>query len=85
MSSVYPWLFMIVDTLLARLWYFCGDAAGSEVQICVDVAKALAASGTRARVVSMPCWELFEDQDEAYQLSGELFESVGRRKRRCAR
>ncbi|CAM9952949.1 unnamed protein product [Pylaiella littoralis] len=44
-------------------------ATGSEVHICVDVAKALAAAGTRARVVSMPCWELFEDQDEAYQLS----------------
>ncbi|CAM9468638.1 unnamed protein product [Ectocarpus sp. 6 AP-2014] len=43
-------------------------ATGSEVQICVDVAKALAASGTQARVVSMPCWELFEQQDEAYQL-----------------
>ncbi|CAM9415762.1 unnamed protein product, partial [Hapterophycus canaliculatus] len=43
-------------------------ATGSEVSICVDVAKALGASGTRARVVSMPCWELFEPQDEAYQL-----------------
>ena len=46
--------------------------AGSEVQICVDVAKALGESGTRARVVSMPCWELFEEQDQAYQLSGAL-------------
>lgn len=43
---------------------------GSEVQICVEVAKALGASGTRARVVSMPCWELFEVQPEGYQLSG---------------
>lgn len=36
----------------------------------MDVAKALGASGTQARVVSMPCWELFEKQDEGYQLQG---------------
>ena len=46
---------------------------GSEVQICVDVAKAMASSGSRVRVVSMPCWELFEAQDQAYQLEGKLF------------
>lgn len=46
-------------------------STGSEVQICVDVAKALGSSGTRTRVVSMPCWELFENQGEAYQLEGE--------------
>lgn len=45
--------------------------SGSEVQICVDVAKALGATGTRTRVVSMPCWELFESQAQKYQLSGE--------------
>lgn len=49
---------------------------GSEVQICVDVAKALGASGTRTRVVSMPCWSLFEDQGEAYQLEGEKISSL---------
>lgn len=37
----------------------------------MDVAKALGGTGTRTRVVSMPCWSLFEDQDEAYQLEGE--------------
>ena len=46
--------------------------AGSEVQICVDVAKAMGAAGVRVRVVSMPCWELFEAQSMAYQLEGEL-------------
>lgn len=54
--------------------FFCSLSAhstGSEVQICVDVAKALGTSGLRARVVSMPCWELFEGQDEAYQLEGQ--------------
>lgn len=38
----------------------------------MDVAKALGAAGTRVRVVSMPCWELFEAKDKAYQLSGEI-------------
>ncbi|GJM39524.1 MAG: transketolase [Acidimicrobiales bacterium] len=36
---------------------------GSEVAVCVDAAKALTAAGIAARVVSMPCWELFEAQD----------------------
>ena len=33
---------------------------GSEVAVCVDAAKLLAAEGIAARVVSLPCWELFE-------------------------
>jgi transketolase len=40
---------------------------GSEVALCVDAAVLLAADGIRARVVSMPCWELFEAQDAAVQ------------------
>jgi transketolase len=40
---------------------------GSEVQICVEAHEALAKEGIRSRVVSMPSWELFEDQDKAYQ------------------
>ena len=40
---------------------------GSEVQVCVDAATVLAESDVTARVVSMPCWELFEQQDEDYQ------------------
>jgi transketolase len=40
---------------------------GSEVSICVDAAKLLSADGLRVRVVSMPCWELFELQGEDYQ------------------
>ncbi|MDG2027508.1 MAG: transketolase [Acidimicrobiales bacterium] len=36
---------------------------GSEVSVCVEAADALAASGIAARVVSMPCWELFEQLD----------------------
>ncbi len=42
-------------------------ATGSEVALCVDVYEKLAAEGVRARVVSMPSWELFEQQDEAYR------------------
>jgi transketolase len=42
-------------------------ATGSEVSIAMDARAALAAEGVRAAVVSMPCWELFERQDEAYR------------------
>ncbi len=44
-------------------------ASGSEVALALDAARRLAADGTRARVVSMPCWELFEAQPEAYRSS----------------
>ncbi len=40
---------------------------GSEVQLCVKAAASLAAEGTGARVVSMPCWELFDRQDDSYK------------------
>jgi len=40
---------------------------GSEVAVAVDAAAQLAASGVRARVVSLPCWEWFETQDDAYR------------------
>ena len=40
---------------------------GSEVAVCVDAAAELAASGVRARVVSMPCWEAFEARSPAQQ------------------
>ncbi len=40
---------------------------GSEVWVCVAAAEALASDGITARVVSMPCWSLFEEQDDDYQ------------------
>jgi transketolase len=40
---------------------------GSEVQLCVGAAEKLKAEGKKVRVVSMPSWELFEAQDEAYK------------------
>jgi transketolase len=42
-------------------------ATGSEVSLCVEAAALLSQAGVRARIVSMPSWELFEDQDEAYR------------------
>ncbi|MBP3958179.1 transketolase [Gemmata sp. G18] len=40
---------------------------GSELSMCVDAAEKLAAEGIKARVVSLPSWELFEKQDQAYR------------------
>ena len=42
---------------------------GSEVSLCVEAYEQLKKEGVRARVVSMPSWELFEEQDEAYKKS----------------
>ncbi len=63
--------------LLARGAYvLSGDApgpeivlvgTGSEVWVCVAAAQLLESEGIRARVVSMPSWELFEEQDKSYQ------------------
>ena len=39
---------------------------GSELSLCVEAYEALAREGVAARVVSMPSWELFEEQDAAY-------------------
>ena len=42
-------------------------ATGSEVYLCIDAYEKLKAEGIRARVVSMPSWELFEHQDASYR------------------
>jgi transketolase len=42
-------------------------ATGSEVGLCLQAWEALTAEGIRARVVSLPCWELFDAQDQAYR------------------
>jgi transketolase len=63
---------------LARGAYVLADAdggkpdvlllgTGSEVSLCVDAYETLKADGIKARVVSMPSWELFDDQDQAYR------------------
>ena len=42
-------------------------ATGSEVYLCIDACEKLRAEGIRARVVSMPSWDLFERQDQSYR------------------
>jgi transketolase len=42
-------------------------ATGSELSLCADAAEKLTAEGIKARVVSLPSWELFEKQDKAYR------------------
>jgi transketolase len=43
-------------------------ATGSELEIALKARDMLEANGIGTRVVSMPCWELFEDQDAAWRL-----------------
>jgi len=40
---------------------------GSEVQLCVGAYERLIAEGVKARIVSMPCWRLFEEQPIEYR------------------
>ncbi len=42
-------------------------ATGSELHLAMGAADLLEAEGITARVVSLPCWELFERQDDAYR------------------
>jgi transketolase len=42
-------------------------ASGSELSLAVDAHRRLAGEGIRARVVSMPSWEIFEEQTQAYR------------------
>ncbi len=42
-------------------------ATGSEVALCVEAFEKLKAEGVKARVVSMPSWELFEHQPQEYR------------------
>jgi transketolase len=63
---------------LARGGYVLADSpqpklvlmsTGSEVQLCVAAYEQLKSEGIAARVVSMPSWELFDEQDAAYHES----------------
>jgi transketolase len=42
-------------------------ATGSEVYLCIDAYEKLKAEGIRARVVSLPSWDIFDHQDQAYR------------------
>ncbi len=43
--------------------------SGSEVELCMKAAESLAAENVKVRVVSMPCMDLFDMQDEGYRES----------------
>ncbi|MBI2563440.1 MAG: transketolase, partial [candidate division NC10 bacterium] len=53
-------------------------ATGSEVWLCIQAHERLAVEGIKARVVSMPSWELFERQNQAYR-DGVIPPGVGAR------
>ena len=67
----------MADVAKGAYVYSCGFApeeldliligTGSELQLCAEAAEKLIADGKKVRVVSMPSWELFEEQDEAYR------------------
>ena len=42
---------------------------GSEISLCLDAAEKLKAEGVKVRIVSMPCCEIFDQQDAAYRES----------------
>lgn len=44
-------------------------SCGSEVSIAVEAAKKLKAEGIKTRVVSLPCWSVFDQQSQEYRLS----------------
>lgn len=53
-------------------------ATGSELSLAYDVSQELEKRGKQVRLISMPCWELLEAQDEAYKAS--LFDGdIGKR------
>jgi transketolase len=63
---------------VARGAYILADAAdgqpeviimgsGSEISLCVGAYEKLSQEGIKARVVSMPCWQIFDDQEPAYR------------------
>lgn len=44
-------------------------STGSEVPVTMDAAKVLKEKGLKIRVVSLPCWEVFDVQPKEYRLS----------------
>ena len=49
--------------------HFCLFASGSELALALDVAHALEKRDKSVRVVAVPCWELFDKQDDKYKAS----------------
>ena len=44
-------------------------ATGTELSLACEAGEKLVAEGKKVRVVSMPCWEIFEEQGDAYRES----------------
>lgn len=44
-------------------------STGSEVSICLEAIKLLEKEGLKTRMISLPCWEVFDAQPEEYRLS----------------
>jgi transketolase len=76
-SGVARGAYILADTVPGRPELIL-MSSGSEVSLCLEIYEKLAAEGVAARVVSMPSWELFEQQDDAYR-SAVLPPSVTRR------
>lgn len=47
-------------------------ATGSELPLAIESAKVLEGEGKKVRVVSMPIWELFEEQEQSYRCAACL-------------
>ncbi len=59
--------------------HFTLIATGSELSLAMDVATALEKIGKSVRVISMPCWEIFEEQSDDYKrqvIGGDLGKRV---------
>ena len=59
--------YILADTTPGELPEVLLMASGSEVGLAVAAFEQLKAEGIKARVVSMPSWELFEDQEDSYR------------------
>ena len=63
-ANVVKGAYVLVDAENAEVQLL---ASGSEVSLAMCAAEKLAGEGIKARVVSMPCWELFEKQSQEYK------------------
>jgi len=65
-SGVYQGAYVLLD-LGEKTPEIVLMASGSEVSLIYKAAVEIAKSGVSVRVISFPCWELFEKQDKSYQ------------------
>ncbi|CAN5321732.1 transketolase [soil metagenome] len=65
-SGLHKGAYVVADTANPEVILI---GTGTEVSLCIAAHEKLVASGIKSRVVSMPSWELFEEQDAAYRES----------------